>query len=125
MRGILQGGINAWKDIGEPVDSVENIDAEDFYFLFENEGYILVDLRSHQNFKERHIKRSLSIPLDELPHRLNEFNSDTKYLLVCKGGYHSMMAASILKRNGINQVVNISGGFDAVSAFQPQYVESV
>ena len=36
-----------------------------------------------------------------------------------------MMAASILKRNGINQVVNISGGFDAVSAFQPQYVESV
>lgn len=125
VRGILQGGINAWKDIGEPVDSVENIDAEDFYFLFENEGYILVDLRSHQNFKEQHIKRSLSIPLDELPHRLNEFSSETKYLLVCKGGYHSMMAASILKRNGINQVVNISGGFDAVSAFQPQYVESV
>jgi len=79
----------------------------------------------HDDIGAQHIKRSLSIPLDELPHRLNEFSPDTKYLLVCKGGYHSMIAASILKRNGINQVVNISGGFDAVSAFQPQYVESI
>lgn len=32
VRGILHGGINAWKDAGEPVDSIDNIDAEDFYF---------------------------------------------------------------------------------------------
>jgi hydroxyacylglutathione hydrolase len=34
----------------------------------------------------------------------------------CKGGYRSAIAASLLRRAGFRQVVNVSGGFDAWKA---------
>jgi rhodanese-related sulfurtransferase len=34
----------------------------------------------------------------------------------CKGGYRSAVAASLLRRAGFQQVVNVTGGFDAWKA---------
>ena len=31
----------------------------------------------------------------------------------CKGGYRSMIAASLLQRAGFRHIINVSGGFDA------------
>jgi len=31
----------------------------------------------------------------------------------CKGGYRSMIACSLLQRAGFQNVVNVTGGFDA------------
>jgi len=37
------------------------------------------------------------------------------YYVHCAGGYRSMIAASILKSRGFEQVVNIKGGFKALA----------
>jgi hydroxyacylglutathione hydrolase len=37
------------------------------------------------------------------------------YLLYCAGGYRSMIAASLLKINGIKKVLNLKGGINAYS----------
>jgi rhodanese-related sulfurtransferase len=38
----------------------------------------------------------------------------TKYIH-CAGGYRSMIAASILKSRGISNIVDVAGGFGAIS----------
>jgi len=37
------------------------------------------------------------------------------FFLHCQGGYRSMIAASILKANGIHDFTEIEGGFGAIS----------
>jgi rhodanese-related sulfurtransferase len=54
---------------------------------------------------------SINIPLNEINNRLAEFPKGKQFILICAGGYRSMIAASILKRNGWNTFVDIIGGF--------------
>ena len=43
-------------------------------------------------------------------------DKSTKHYIHCAGGYRSMIACSILKKEGYNSVVDIQGGFAAISA---------
>jgi hydroxyacylglutathione hydrolase len=37
----------------------------------------------------------------------------------CKGGYRSMIAASLLQRSGFTNLVDLTGGFDAWQDAEP------
>jgi rhodanese-related sulfurtransferase len=52
--------------------------------------------------------------LDFLNDHLSEFPIDKEFYLFCAGGYRSMIAASILKARGYNNVINVNGGFAAI-----------
>jgi hydroxyacylglutathione hydrolase len=41
-------------------------------------------------------------------------NKEDKYYLHCAGGYRSMIAASILKSRGYEDVVDVAGGFKKI-----------
>ena len=43
-----------------------------------------------------------------------ELNSDEKNYIHCAGGYRSVIACSILKRNGYESVVDVAGGFSSI-----------
>ena len=45
---------------------------------------------------------------------MNELDRNERYVLHCAGGYRSVIAASILKARGFDQVVNILGGYKAL-----------
>ena len=45
---------------------------------------------------------------------MNEFLITNTFYLHCAGGYRSMIAASILKRRGIHNFVDINGGFNEI-----------
>jgi rhodanese-related sulfurtransferase len=49
-----------------------------------------------------------------LNEHLSEFPKDKDFYLFCAGGYRSMIAASILKARGYNNVINVNGGFAAI-----------
>ena len=55
-----------------------------------------------------------SIPLDDFEKRLSAINSDEKNYIHCAGGYRSVIACSILKRNGYESVVDVAGGFSSI-----------
>ncbi|PTX11425.1 glyoxylase-like metal-dependent hydrolase (beta-lactamase superfamily II) [Pontibacter mucosus] len=114
--GYLKGGMDAWKAAGKEVDTIASISAETFAQRFEQNNAIkVVDVRKPGEFQAEHVETAQSAPLDYLNEHLAELPKEEAMYLHCAGGYRSMIAASILKARGFENVVNVEGGFKAIS----------
>jgi len=113
--GYLEGGIAAWITAQKDIETIESIAAADFVNLTEAGADIhILDVRKTSEFESGHLKEADSFPLDYINDWTTELQSSEKYYIHCAGGYRSMIAASILKARGIDQVVNVAGGYAAI-----------
>jgi len=115
--GYLQGGIKAWIEAGKEIDVIESISAEAFAKIYaENEGKLLVkDVRKEAEYCAEHVEEAECVSLAYLSNNMSAFSkTDTNYIH-CAGGYRSMVAASILKSRGFDNLVDIAGGFAAIA----------
>ncbi|MDP2088692.1 MAG: rhodanese-like domain-containing protein [Flavobacteriaceae bacterium] len=111
IKGCLNGGINSWIQENFPIEPYRLIHPTNFIQEIEHINLQnVIDVRTEKEFQNQHIKGSKNIPLDSILNNLAEFNSDNPYYIICQGGYRSIIAASILKRNGIHQTIDIYGG---------------
>ncbi|MFA6320610.1 MAG: MBL fold metallo-hydrolase [Candidatus Omnitrophota bacterium] len=70
-----------------------------------------LDVRSVPEYNEAHIKNSINIPVDMLAGKVNELSaSKEKYIVLCRTGSRSAMAADMLMRSGIASVKVMGGG---------------
>ncbi len=77
----------------------------------------IVDVRTPEEFAEQHYPGAVNIPLGELANRVDEFKSMPKPIIAyCRSGNRSGMAVSILKQQGISEVMNGGGLGDMLSA---------
>ncbi|MEY4052686.1 MAG: hypothetical protein RLZZ196_2970 [Bacteroidota bacterium] len=73
----------------------------DFKALKEN-GAIIIDVRTPQEFDQGHIQGSKNIPLDKIQREVKAIKNMNKPIItVCKSGARSGMAKSILKSAGV------------------------
>jgi glyoxylase-like metal-dependent hydrolase (beta-lactamase superfamily II)/rhodanese-related sulfurtransferase len=114
-KGYLKGGINAWIDSGNEVDSVESINKNEFEKLFVEENTKIFDVRNESEFNSEHVVGACNIPLNKLNANLEKINSNGVNYIHCAGGYRSMIASSILKARGIHNFIDIKGGYSAIS----------
>ena len=114
-KGYLKGGINAWIDSGNEVDSVESINKNEFEKLFVEENTKIFDVRNESEFNSEHVIGACNIPLNKLNANLEKINSNGVNYIHCAGGYRSMIASSILKARGIHNFIDIKGGYSAIS----------
>ena len=110
--GYLEGGFEAWKEAGEDVDYIAEVNATAFATLLKDGK--LLDVRKESEFDAQHIEGAQNFPLDFINRNMSEINRDNRYFLHCAGGYRSLISASILKSRGFEKVVNIKGGFKAL-----------
>ncbi|MCR9252796.1 MAG: MBL fold metallo-hydrolase [bacterium] len=113
--GYLEGGIEAWLSAEKETDSVESITSEEFEERFNNGNLNVVDVRKPGEYQAEHVQDAANIPLDYINENMEEWKNDQKYHVHCAGGYRSMIAVSILKSRGFHDVVDIQGGFKAIS----------
>ena len=77
---------------------------------------IIVDVRSQDEFAHEHFNGAINIPLEEVTSRIDEFKVMAKPIVAyCRSGNRSGMAVTILKQNGIAEVIN-GGGLDMKAA---------
>lgn len=70
----------------------------------------MVDVRTPEEFNQKHYPGAVNIPLDQVQSRLAEFKEmKTPIVAYCRSGNRSGMAVSILKKNGISEVYNGGG----------------
>ncbi len=70
----------------------------------------VIDVRSSWEFEDGHVNGALNIPLDEIPMRVDEIKElPAPYVLYCRSGNRSGMAAGILQQFGLSQVHNGGG----------------
>lgn len=114
VRGYLDGGMEAWNQVAYPIDSVETVSPEAAADLADK-GLLVIDVRNSDEFAQGHVMGADNIPLAKLPNKDAErFDEDEEFVLHCKSGYRSMVAASILKSKGVHGFVNVRGGYDAL-----------
>ena len=109
--GFLDGGFYNWMSENE-FDTIESIDSDNLSSIVESIN--LVDVRKLSERSNGFLKNTISIPLDLLQDNLNSLDKNKKYYVHCAGGYRSMIACSILKRNGFNSPIDVTGGFSAI-----------
>ena len=112
--GFLAGGMAAWQQAGKPVDSILSLSATDFAAQYNADMHIL-DIRRPGEFETSHITDVPNKPLDYIGEWTSSLNPSVTYYIHCAGGYRSMIAASILKSRGFHHVVDIAGGYGAMS----------
>ncbi|MDB0043126.1 MBL fold metallo-hydrolase [Flavobacteriaceae bacterium] len=109
--GYLDGGINSWTSHNS-FDLIESISADDLSKTIESIS--LIDVRKTGERSNGYLLNSKHITLDSFQDDLTKIDIKNKHYIHCAGGYRSMIACSILKRNGYTAVVDVKGGFSSI-----------
>ena len=110
-RGSLEGGFAAWQQAGFPVASVPQITVQEL--SRRNQNLQVLDVRREPEWHAGHIEGAEWFPLDNFKISAPELDPLAPVAVHCQGGYRSMIACSLLQRAGIENVLNVVGGFDA------------
>jgi hydroxyacylglutathione hydrolase len=122
VKGYLREDIIGWINMQYPVDHIQTI-ASSQIDKYLQQGYVILDVRKTNELSSGKVKYAINIPLSELEKSLTGSAHREKYLVYCAGGYRSMIAASILKAHGFNDVKNIRGGIAQVRKDTPSLLE--
>lgn len=113
--GYLKGGIKAWKAAGKGTDKISSFSAEKFaQTLKAGKIETVLDVRKPSEFLSQHLEAAENFPLDYINNNISRLNKNDTYHVHCAGGYRSIIAASILKARGFDNLIDISGGWKAI-----------
>ena len=115
--GYVAGGFEAWKNAGEEIDMIINVEPDELAMDIPfDENLVILDVRKPTEFAEGHVKSAVSLPLSEMvnPVNLSELEEDQNIYVHCQGGYRSIIASSLLKRQGIHNIRNVVGGYSKI-----------
>lgn len=117
VQGYLQGGVESWKNAGEKIDMIIDIEPEELGMDIPHDNKLeVIDVRKPGEYEAGHVKGAVNIPLDTLNDVATVANiDDEKNLYIhCAGGYRSVIAASLLKRQGYHNLRNVLGGYGKI-----------
>ncbi len=112
--GYLKGGFDAWKNAGLETDTINGISADELSERLKSENLNVFDVRKPGEFANEHLEIAKNTPLDFLNDHLSEFPKNETFFVHCAGGYRSVIAVSILKSRGFDNIIDIKGGYDAI-----------
>jgi hydroxyacylglutathione hydrolase len=113
--GFLQNGLQSIASRSDLTDTTERVSAAVAAERLASGAPtpLAVDVRTPQEREQRAVPGSISMPLNQLPNRIDELPRDRPLLLYCAGGYRSSIAASVLGREGFTKISEIAGGITA------------
>ncbi len=115
INGYLAGGISAWYTAGHETAAVNTVTVPNLcHSLDEGDKTWILDVRSQEEIdKEGIIPGAQHIHLTQLAGRSKEVPADRPVFIFCGSGRRSMVAASLLKRQGWLNLTVVLGGFSA------------
>jgi hydroxyacylglutathione hydrolase len=114
--GYLDGGIKAWKEAGNEVDSIKKITAKELEAEMQKGQVNVLDVRRKGEWEAEHIVDVPNSPLDSINSDMATFDPDKTYYVHCAGGYRSVIFESILKSRGIHNLIDVAGGYGSIKA---------
>lgn len=124
IEGCLEGGIEAWQAAGETVDLIIDVEADELAMDIPfDENLVVIDVRKEAEYGSGHIKDALNIPLSDLtdPGRMADLDDKHNMYVHCAGGYRSVIASSILKREGFHNLRNVVGGWGKIKELPDKF----
>lgn len=121
VKGFLEGGYAAWKNAGEEIDMIIDVEPDELMMdlPFDKQMFVL-DVRRPTEYADGHIKDAVNLPLIEMndPGSMANIDENQNVYVHCAGGYRSVIASSLLKRQGIHNLRNVLGGWNKIKELE-------
>jgi hydroxyacylglutathione hydrolase len=126
VEGYLEGGYEAWKASGKATDMIIDVEPEELAMDIPfDEKLQVLDVRKVGEYDAGHVKDAQNMPLNELIDPLNmaQIDDEANLYVHCAGGYRSVIACSILKKEGFHNLRNVLGGYGKMSKLENMPLE--
>lgn len=111
VSGYLDGGLEAWRASGGPVEVGARISVSDLAKRLEREpDLVVIDVRQASEYEAGHVPGALHLHAGDLPNRLSELPRDRPVATICASGYRSSVAAGLLRQAGFRDISVVCGG---------------
>jgi hydroxyacylglutathione hydrolase len=111
VAGFLSGGMLTWHTAGLESHSTRTVTVQQLCSLLdEGEETSILDVRSEEELETARIPGAQHIHLTQLPQHLDEVPRDRTVYIFCGSGMRSMIAASLMQRGGLEDLVVVLGG---------------
>jgi len=114
IQGHLAGGFEAWQQAGETIDLIIDVEADELAMdLPLDPNIVVLDVKKETEYADGHVKDAVNIPLGNMtdPGSMANLEDTDNIYVHCAGGYRSVIAISMLKKEGIHNLRNIAGGW--------------
>lgn len=113
VRGCLKDGVAGWEQAGFDAASFAQISVQDLQKRLDSDLPRVIDVRRNPEWESGHIRGTTLHSLDGFKAAIPELQRDEPVIVICKSGYRSSVACSLLQRAGFKDVTNVVGGVDA------------
>jgi hydroxyacylglutathione hydrolase len=111
ILGYLAGGVAAWQEAGLETGSTPAIDVRELAERLRSDDVALVDVREDDEWQEGHVAGSIHVPYHDLRDGApTALRNGRELTIACSVGNRSSIAASLLKRAGVDNIVHVADG---------------
>lgn len=89
-----------------------DIDNNKLNEMMKNEDTLLIDIRTKEEFEEKHIKNAINIPLHDLMYNIDDIEEfkEKNVVVYCRSGHRSIIACNLLGLSGFDNLYNLKSG---------------
>jgi len=124
VKGYLQGGFSNWSAAGEKIDLIIEVEVDELAMDIPFDEYLMIlDIRTEDLYDKAHIKNSINLPLIEFgdPGAMSELDEHFNIYIIDDLGKQLLLAASVLKKQGIHNIRIVQDGWDAVEFLKDKF----
>ena len=128
LIGYLDGGVEAWRAAGYPLESLAEVDAAGLNVMLSSRptSVQVLDIRTPEERSNSAIEGSSHLPATELVGTTDPpLTLDSPLAIICASGYRSRFIASLFLRRGISSIVNVRDGMNGWNALPSQPVATL
>ena len=112
ISGYFGGDVlGSWRSTGRETERIPQITAGELTDRMGRGEAVVIDVRGRAEWEAGHMPGVVNIPVGYLRDHLDEIPRDRPIVVHCQSGARSAIAASLLRANGLTNVLNLSGGF--------------
>ena len=103
--------VSDWEEAGNDLKTLPQIDLDELKSRYTHDDVVVLDTRGESEYVAGHIPGAWNIHTGYLMDYVHEIPKDKLVVVACESGARSSIAASVLQRAGMNNVVNFPLGF--------------
>lgn len=126
VKGYLKGGFEAWQAAGKPIDIIIDVEPDELAMDMKfDDNLEVIDVRKPGEYEQGHVADAKLLPLSDLvnPLTMSQVNDEANIYVHCAGGYRSVIACSLMKKEGFNNIRNVLGGYGKIKEVQDVALE--
>lgn len=116
LTGYLHDGMTSWQNAGLPLNSLESWTVHQLNQHRSDPDLTILDVRGDDEYRKGFVPGAQHIFVAHLPDQLDQLDRRRPIATYCGSGYRASIAASLLKQQGFQQVINVPGSWIAWKA---------